>query len=301
MSSKISSMSQFLKKYFLSFYVFGFYKCPIGDPSRPFTKLLTYFPKLIHIMFIIWSIYLFWRDLIEDKLSIIYFTLGTAPIPNIVFVLDTDFHAKKLDALFADLFHTENYLHMLMNDANRIKIFQRRIRMHFFINVLIITMFFIKIWIYSETIIMHAVYRFVLMIYKFSEIFLIIIVIEYRNFLIFSLNETICILLSKRSNAYVDICNLVHHLRHIRILHFNLHKISAMISSRFGWCLVIIFLDNFNLITSFFCAIAMTPGSYQRFEIIRKYFIDFVQIYFTCTHLKFVVFWLNFAQIIRNT
>lgn len=269
-------MSKFLRNYILWSYVCGFYlKYPFGEPNRFYKKLLSFIPRIIHFVWIIWSIYVFWGDFFTKKISPVYLTLGTASIPNLIFILDTDIYAKKLDALLINLFRTEYSLNLFRNEPVCLQMLKRKIRVKLFISVIMINaIYFVRILIYSSTFsLIHDIYRCILMTYKCWAIFFIIIVIEYRNFLISVLNQELGSLHSKQFRANINFSNLIHLLRHIRIFYSKFFQITEMINSQFGWCLVIIFLDNFNLITSTFCFTFMAlSGSVHQAEILRNYF-----------------------------
>lgn len=252
--SKSTPMSPFLRNYFLCFYAFGVYfKYPFSRPQFC-RKLLSNIPRIIHLICVLTAILLYSFGLLQRKESVILLLfLRIYFISNIIFVLDGDSNAKKVDAILLHLFQTENYLNNLIDVPVCLSGLKFKIHTKMFISViLIVAAFFAKSFstdIFSSL----DTQRLILMAYRCWAIFLLIILIDYRNFLLFSLNQKLNAPRSKLLKGDTSVWSLINLLCHIRNIHFKICKITSMINSRFGWYVIIIFLDNVNIITSTAC------------------------------------------------
>lgn len=112
-----------------------------------------------------------------------------------------------------------------------------------------------------------------IVMYKCQASFYVIFFIEYNNFLLFSLNQHLNKLQCNFKPFTLDqnIWGLIHLFRNIQKVYFQMHNIALMINSTFGWFLLTILLDEFNIITNNIFTILLYDDTKFGFSIIRKF------------------------------
>lgn len=273
MNVKIIAAPDFLKEYFVGFYLFGVYlRTPIGDSERCCKRYLLNIPRLIHLICAIFANLLHFRDVhIKTEPNIVYFPLILATVPNLLFIFNADSCLTKVDDIMSVLLEIENYLKKNMLVFVQTKLLKHKLSITFLVCVIIPSaVYFCKIFLRSPTFSIECDFsRFLSMAYKFWGLFLVLIFIEYRNFLIFSLNQKL--MSTKLFHLDSNTWSLFHLLEHIRMVHIKLHRLSTMINKHFGWFLLTILLDHFTNITSTFLYLFMASVDPDlRFKMARK-------------------------------
>lgn len=270
----------FIRKYLLYFYCFGIYvKSPFEKPKRCHTQILSNISRIVHMICVVTTIFLFYRDVLyRTEGQLFNIALIISFIPNMILILCANSRAKQVNTILSATFHAEKHLNKIIDKKSEcLKILQRKLHMNFVIIIAICLLFFLKIFTNSPTFsIIYDVCRLILMIFKFLAIFLLVILIEYNNFLILALNKELDKPRPDLFHVDINKRNLIRRIQNIKILQFESYKISTMINSQFGWFVMSIFLDNFNIITNGVLLFFMyTVNGSNGFLFFRKHFFFF--------------------------
>lgn len=242
----------FLKKYFYGFYLFGVHlKNHIPGKRAYCERLLLNIPRIILLICVIFTNVLYYRDMKNRTTTfIVYIPIMITSVPNLVSIANIDSCLTKATDIISALLETENHFKTRINVFVCRKAFQRVLRTKFVLCVIVPSAIFcFKLCFPSPAFSFESDFgRFLLAIYENWATFLVLVLIEYRNFLLISLNRKIKI--SKLSYLDSNTLSLFHLFGHIQRVHLKIHRISTMINSHFGWLLLMILLDHVNIITS---------------------------------------------------
>lgn len=242
----------FLKKYFYGFYLFGVHlKNHITGKRTYCDRLLLNIPRMIRLICVICTNVLYYRDMKNGTATfIVYIPIIVTSVPNLVSIFNVDSCLTKATNIISALLETENHLKTRINVFVCGKALQRVLRTKFVLCVILPSAIYcLKLYYRSPAYSFESDFgRFLLAIYENWSTFLVLLLIEYRNFLLFSLNRKMKI--SKISYLDSNTLSLFHLFGHIQRVHSKIHQISTMINSHFGWLLLMILLDHFNIITS---------------------------------------------------
>lgn len=244
--------ADFLKKYFYGFCLFGVHlKNHISGKSPYCDRLLLNIPRIIRLICVIFTNVLYYRDMKNGTPTfVVYIPIMITSVPNLLSIANIDSCLTKATDIISALLETENHLKTHINVFVCRKALQRVLRMKFVLCVIVPSAFYcLKLYFRSPAFSFESDFgRLLLAIYENWASFLVLLLIEYRNFLLFSLNRKIK--MSKLSYLDSNTLNLFHLFGHIQRVHSKIHHISTMINSHFGWLLLMILLDYFNIITS---------------------------------------------------
>lgn len=274
----MTTVKKFLKIYLFCCFIFGFHFDNIFIGSKKqCPRFLLYIPRTIHIIIIITSVISFGLNIIESpQVFLSQFLLITACFPNIVSILWAKSSENKIKYILQHLSDTEHQLKILFGAKVCFGKLQRVLRVKFFLSVIMISLIqalkmFVKSALFSTA---SDIFLYLLSFYKIWATFFALCLIEYNNFLLFSLNQhlekmqcnfelylNMCDqyhlryehqhLNESRDNSklYIldqNVWGLIHLYRNIQRVHFKLHQTASAINSRFGYFLLAAFLDIFN-------------------------------------------------------
>lgn len=252
MSENCLTTAKCIQNYFVIFYFLGIHiKLAIGELKRGHKRHLIIIPRAIHLILVIVTNYFNLKDTIgKPEPLIIRFPLILASIPNLIFIFNIDSCLTKVKAILSTLFETEHYMNKFIDVSVRPQALRREILMIFSTCVIIPSAIIsCKIFLTSPTFsIVGDIIRTVLITYKYLCIFLVLILIGYKDLLLSSLNQKLkkTALFSLDSNVW----GLFHLFGHIQIVYSRLHHITSLINLHFGWFLLTVVLDHFSNITS---------------------------------------------------
>lgn len=240
----------------IGFFLFGVHSPnPFCIPKRIGAKVCSSITVIAQLICVISFTYLLQRDLLKNsqklsKKSIAYLSLATPIIPNIVFMFETFFSKTEANDIWLKLNRTKIHVNKIINVSVQLETFRRSFRAKCVFSVAMTgVMLFIKITPLKSSILSTSFdcMTLILGICKCWAVLLVIILIDFMDFLLFSLNQQ---LEKLSSDEFQFVWNLINLFRHIRIIHFKLHRVTAMINKRFGWFLIALLFDMFNLINN---------------------------------------------------
>lgn len=260
---KMTPTRQILKNYLFCSFLFGVYsKNPYCAQRKTSIKVLSYIPNAIHLMFVIVFIFLLFNTLItSSRVLFFYFYLTSLCIPNILSICQRKTSESEIESILLRLERTEKYLKTFIDMPLSFEIILQSIRFKLLIYIFsVIVAYVYKFFIQPEVFNwLSSSVVFVLMVYKCWMLFFVIFLIDYKTFLMSALNNHLDKLQYSINSIKLDssIWELLHLFKHIQTVHFELHKVTQLISSRFGWILLINLMDLFIIFTNNIIAIIL--------------------------------------------
>lgn len=257
---------QFFRNYSICFYLFGVYsRNPFCTSNQCYMKILSCIPLVVHIFCVILFVYSLCRDTLNlDKLSLYYSSGIVAIIPNIVFIFLSIVSAKTFDDILSKLDRANTHLNRSINVQVKFEHLERSIHIKCVFGVILIgVLYLLKVLFHSLVLAISTdFYAFILTVCKCWALHFVILLVDYMNILLFSLNERLEQVRFDEFHLDGGVWDLIHLLRHIRIVHFKLHKVTVIINSQFGWFWITMLLDVFIVINnSFFRSFLMLANS----------------------------------------
>lgn len=186
----------FLEKYVFGFYIFGIHlENPFRESKRCYKMAFTVLSQVsrrIHLIFIILMVFQFFREIHNREQTFIFNSSWAIPIiPNVFLLINSSFSTKTINTILSIILRTENHLKNSIEVPVRLKILEHDTHIKLFFGVIANSaVFFFKIFVFSPTFtVFHDITRFILVFFKSFAIFLVIVLIDYTTFLMFSLNE----------------------------------------------------------------------------------------------------------------
>lgn len=271
-----------LKSYFILFYMFGVSSyTPIKKWNQrkqiPY-KILKRLPKILHISICILNVIQTYWDLHTSAVSLveyIYLTVITAT--HIAIFIDDVYSVRKIRKMLLILFDAFDYLTGFLKVPVYLKTFEKNFRQKFFLSFTInVFLFLFKINTNGEMSNL-GYFWFILTVYKMIGLFQVVFFLDFSNHLQFCLNQNLnqlhgnCQVMLNQSNSD----SMVVTLRRIRKIHLKLCKIAPVISSRFGWFMILLLLELIVIpcICIFSIFVALTGPIEWRSRAYRKYSI----------------------------
>lgn len=257
--------------YFTCFSIFGV--APKNLSIHSGWSFLNIGPFALHALCLIVHICVIYRDEYFSNTSTwYYFGRITAILPNAVCILDILMGARDIDDILLRLNGVNTYFKRFIRVTVNLKRLKCSIKIKCVFCVLFVVLpHFLKIFFISPVLsTTFTVFAAILIVYRTSAIFILIILLEYTNFLMFSLNKHLTEV-SDLLQLNASVWESIHLLRHARTVHFKMYKIIVAINSRFGWFLMVFLLDMFCTlnISVFFVITSMIDVKYTG-EIIRN-------------------------------
>lgn len=283
------ALKHLFKSYSIFFFMFSVYSSnSICSSKRMCGKVFLWFPYIVHIICVMSFMNLLQRDLQKNvtmllQNSMFFYSLLTLMIPNIIYVVEKMFSKIDVDDILEKLHICEMHLEKFVNVSVQSDVFCRSFRLKCIVSVAMCSLALItKIIIHSPVLSMSLDFNtLALALYRCWIILFIILLIEYTNLLLFSLNQHLKSLQFERFQLDARVWDLVHFLRHIRAIHFQMHKITQMVNLRFGWFLIAIIIDMFNLTinSSFVAFTAITDPNFRKENTRNSKFVFFMFIF----------------------
>lgn len=242
------SSKHLFHNYFKCFYIFGVFSKNLPIHSKwSLLNIWSKLPLALHSFCVIIYICLLFRDDYFSTTSTwYYFGRITALLPNLVFLLDILLGARNVEDILLRLngvnIYFKRFTHITVNLRN-LK-YSINIKCAFHV-VFVVLPHFLKIFFISPVLsTTFTIFAAILIACRTSAILIVIILIEYTNFLMFSLNQHLSGV-SDLIELDANVWQLIRLLRHARTVHFKLYKVTVMMNLRFGWFLVAFSLDMF--------------------------------------------------------
>lgn len=275
-----TSPIHFVRRYFVCFFLFGVHlENPFFASKRSCSSFALYIPRVAHLCIVILYLYLICAIVMRrSTLLLDHFFLIISCIPNIVSILWTKDSANKIESIVRNLNRIEHHLRIFTGVEARFEKLECMFRVKLFGFVFANSLVYsLKLFVRSTTFFASIdIVVSLLMLYKGWAIFLVLILIDYNTFLLFSLNQHLKTLQCNFEQSKLEHNNeswgLVHLHRHIQNVHLKIHQIALMINSQFGWFWLAVLLDKFNvIITSIFAIFVGSMDATFGFMIIREF------------------------------
>lgn len=208
-------------------------------------RIVKFFPKAFHMLFTVcYVIQLIWHSNIVMTAG--YFSAAVFSATHIATVVDDISSVRKIRKMLLALFDSVTFLNNKMRVLLCLKTFEKNYRFKFFLTIIINTLFFlIKFLTDGDHLTLENITVFLLLIYKMIAIFQVIFFIDFKNLILFSMNEHLkslhcdlkILLIKSNSN---DCTNT---LKYVKTIHFNMWKVAELISARFGWFMIVFLLE----------------------------------------------------------
>lgn len=242
------------ENFFFCFCLFGIHpRNPFCASKRSYVRFLSTIPRVVHLICIILFVYLLRRDVLKNTrvLSLYYFSGLIALIPNAIFFFGTLTSANQVEDILIKLEQTTDHLKRFLKVPVNLENLEHLIHIKLFCAVVICVPYFIKVFI-TSTVLSTALdcCAYIVIACKSCIILLVITLIDYMNFLTYSLNQHLEEVRLVHPQIDASVWDLIHFLKRIRTVHFKLHKVAFMINSRFGWFLIAVLFDVFCLINN---------------------------------------------------
>lgn len=247
-----------IKTYFRWFHLFGlFLKRPISSPNKKISKFKKIAPIIVHSVFVILSIALLVRDLINKSANVDSYTnIATCAtvMPNVIYLFEMCLSDTKVEDILLELKQSKVHLLKYLNVSVKLNRLKISTGIKFLLMIVIVGMLFFMKIILGSTLVstQYDVLNFVLVFYKRFGVFLLVLLIDFESILLNSLNQRLEYLRLNFDQDRIDsvVFEVVYLFHHIRLVHLKLNNVSTMINSRFGWFLIAVLLDYFNHITN---------------------------------------------------
>lgn len=273
----MTSTKPILKNYLICFFLFGVYpRNPFCWSKYGYTKILSFIPRMVHLFSVVSFAFLFFRYVfMKPGMGFDLFFIATSFVPNIAYIFGTEYCTNKIESIIVKLNKVECHLKTIMNISIDLNVLKSSIIIECIFGVVIpCFVYFLKIFIFSTSFSMYSnVSEFILLTCKSFAILLILILLDYKNILIRSLNQQLESFNLERFQVDLNIWKLTQFLRSSGVFYCNLHEITQMINVQFGFFLIAVFLDMFNVITNCTSVFFLAPiESTPFYNVIRKYF-----------------------------
>lgn len=256
----MATTDNLFRNYYIFYILCGV--CPINTFiifRRNSLEFLSNMPLFVHLINVIIYLYLLYRDALNLDLDLklsLWNTLfrGTLSVfPNIVFIFEVLINGKNCFNILTELNRVNIYLQQFINIHVKLKHLKRSIHLKFICGVVLIEILrLILVFTHSfkEPITFYAPLLLIVEMCKLTAMHFVVCLIEYMNFLIYSLNQQLINVRCDEFGSDNNVWDLINLLRRIRTMHFKLHNVAIEVNSRFGWFLVAIPIHLFGLINS---------------------------------------------------
>lgn len=246
---------RWLKTYFISFFLFGILlENPISTSKRSIGKIPKKIPIIVHSLLVILTTVVILRDLIinSSKITMYNMALATPIISNVIYLYEMWSSESKVEEILLNLNQAKSHLLKFLHapvKLDRLKV-PTGIKCLFGV-VIVGTINFAKIFYSSSVVsISYDSLAFILVIIRRLAILLLIILIDFESLLVNSVNQHLEFVRFDRLQLDAGVFEAIHLIHHIRLVYLQLHGVTVMIISRFGWFLMFVLLDHFNSLTT---------------------------------------------------
>lgn len=221
------------------------------------------------------------RDSQFQRLTLVEFIYTAAlTAPHFATFIDDMGSAQKIRKMLLYLFDSVAFCKSSMKTPINLKHFEQNLRWKLFLSIIIqifCILFRLTSGNNSSLNLLTNALIFTLSIYKMIGLIQVIFFIDLSNELIFSINQK---LNHFRNNIEVLFINsndneCLNILCSVKMIHFKVWKVSKLISSRFGWLMIVTLLEMIvnPCISIFFLFVYFTGPNEWKWKAIRNYYL----------------------------
>lgn len=249
-----------LKNYFLGFFIFGqdSYISFDGTFKKTGFYLPFYLPRVLHVINIILTALVFYIQFKQYLKTVVFpLIVFLTLVPNSVAIIESILKPGLVESILFSFNRIIEHLEMVLNVSIRMNKFEKKFRFKLMFAILVILSGVLykdldntnEEYFDSKDDFMMEIAVFVKMITSFY----IILLVDLLGFVVFSMNDHLQLVDSEllECSFVINPNKISRILRNIKTIHFKLWEISQRINQRFGFFLLVFFLETFLTVTIF--------------------------------------------------